>query len=133
MKRTYAGACHCGAIRFEADIDISRGTDKCNCTICMKSRLWSFEVAPADMRILSRATLGDYTYGDHVAHHYFCTTCGIRPFEYVNLPLQNRDYYNVAVTCLEGLDLDALMAAPIRLQDGLHDHWDRVPEETRLL
>ncbi len=133
MKRSYSGGCHCGAVRFEAEIDASLGTDKCNCSICMKTRLWSFEVAPADMRITRRDGLADYTYGSHVAHHYFCRVCGIRPFEFVDLPEQQRAYYNVQVVCVDGLDIDELMAAPIRLQDGLHDRWDRVPDETRLL
>jgi hypothetical protein len=135
MLRTYAGSCHCGAVRFEADVDISAGTGKCNCTICTKMRFWSVEAKPEAFHLVAGdEALADYRGKNPVAHHVFCRHCGVRPFEWVDMPnMSGSKYYNVNVVCLDGVDIDELMSAPVTYYDGLNNCWDQTPAETRHL
>jgi hypothetical protein len=42
-------------------------------------------------------------------------------------------YYNVNIACLDGVDIDELMAAPVTYRDGRNDDWGSPPAETRHL
>jgi hypothetical protein len=135
MLETYTAGCHCGAVRFEVDLDLGNGTGKCNCTFCAKARLWTVKSKPENFRLLcDEAEMVDYQLTNHVAHHLFCRRCGIRPYEWVDIPnMTGEKYVNINVACLDCVDIDALLAAPISYYDGLHDNWGSTPAEVRHL
>jgi hypothetical protein len=132
--KTYNGSCHCGAVRFEADIDIAQGTNKCNCSICTKTRNWNVILKPDAFRLRTPQTaLSDYQFGSLSGHHYFCSNCGVRTFNRGHVPAIGGDYVAVQVLSLDDLDVAELLAAPIRIGDGRYNEWGRVPAEHRHL
>lgn len=38
---TCRGAGHCGAVRFEADLDLTQPNFRCHCSICRRTRFWA--------------------------------------------------------------------------------------------
>jgi hypothetical protein len=132
MKKTYAGSCHCYAIRFEADIDLSAGTFKCNCPICAKTRMWCAIVKPDSFRLLAgEADLKDYQ-PDNV-HHLFCQHCGVRSFAWGENPGLDGKFYAVRLSCLEEVDVAELLNAPVTYYDGRNDNYQSPPAEIRHL
>jgi hypothetical protein len=133
MSKTYNGSCHCGAIRFQADIDLSQGTARCNCSICFKSRAWMSFIPANAFRLLSgEQSLRDYQFGGKSVHHVFCSQCGVRPFARSNDP-QGNEFYAIRVNCLDGVDPGELIEAPVKYFNMRHDDFTSPPSETRHL
>ncbi|HWA74327.1 MAG TPA: GFA family protein [Polyangiaceae bacterium] len=140
MKQTYQGSCHCGAIRFECDVDLSAGTMRCNCSFCAKNRLWLVFAKKADFRLLAGENeLGDYQHTpagktEPFLHLHFCRRCGVRPFSRGgSLPQFEGEFCAISVACLDDVSDSVLAATPVHFADGRHDRWDVSPEEHRHL
>lgn len=103
----YTGGCHCGAVRYEVDADLS-ATAVCNCSLCQKAG-WMLTFAPAgQFKLVSGETnLTDYLFNKKVIHHVFCRTCGVRSFSRGTAP-DGREVVAVNVRCLDGVDPDSL-------------------------
>jgi hypothetical protein len=124
MTQTYTGTCHCGDVRFEADLDLAAGTFRCNCTICRRTRFWAAVARPEGFRLLSaQDALAEYRFGSGKNRHYFCRRCGVRTHG-IGSDTPIGTMVGVNVGCLDGLDDEQLAALPITRIDGLHDRMD---------
>jgi hypothetical protein len=144
MKGTYSGSCHCGAVRFTAEVNLKTPpsqpwseearyawTYKCNCTFCTKTRYWKLFVPDAAFTLVSGAeVLGDYQFGEGMVHHRFCTRCGVAPFGTGKLDVMGGVFHALNIGCLDDATSAELAALPVRYEDGRHDAWDREPAET---
>ena len=150
MRKTYRGSCHCGAVRFECEIDLApegkrsppvrpgvwwTSTFRCNCSYCGKTRFWKAFVPPEHFRLLAGDDdgLGDYRFGPGHIHHRFCRNCGLHPFATASFEPMGGDFHAVNLDCLDDATPEELDAAPITYEDGAHDAWDRPPAHTRYL
>jgi hypothetical protein len=134
-KRTYHGSCHCKVLRFEAELDLSQGTGKCNCSYCWKARGWTIGIKPDAFRLLTgKEQAAEYGFReDSQNHHVFCKTCGIRVYTYGHVEQIGGDYVSISLSALDDLALEELVAAPVRFMNGRDEDWFHAPAETRHL
>ncbi|MGT2908458.1 GFA family protein [Streptococcus dentapri] len=77
MEKTYQGSCHCGQVSYEVQLDFSKGTQRCNCSYCTKTRNWGIRTTSDKFTLLSgEDNLADY-HGS--AHKIFCKELWDKP------------------------------------------------------
>src|SRR5688572_16670157 len=124
QAKKHPGSCHCGAVRFEVEVDASSGS-RCNCSICSRLGATTAIVKPADFTLLAgEEVLTAYEWGGRTARRYFCSRCGITCFLRGQLEQVGGDYVSVILNCLEDVD-----PADIAVQhwDGRHNNWAAGP------
>ena len=123
MLKTYRGSCHCGAVKFEAELDLTQSSYRCNCSICRRTRFWP-AVATADgFRLLSgESELTQYLFNTKKNFHYFCKHCGVRAFGVGNETPMGK-MYGVNLGCLDDVSDEVLSQVPITYVDGRNDQF----------
>ena len=133
MTRTYRGSCHCGAVRFEADLDLTQPTYRCNCSICRRTRFWPAVAREDGFRLLSgQEVLTQYLFNKRRNEHWFCRVCGVRAFG-VGTETPIGKMVGVNVGCLTDVSDEELSCLPVIYVDGRNDRWDAAPAFSRHL
>lgn len=129
MLETYRGSCHCGAVRFEADLDLTQPTYRCNCSICRRTRFWPAVAREDGFRLLAgQEELTKYLFNTRKNEHWFCRHCGVRAFG-IGTETPIGKMYGVNIGCLEGVSEEELSKLTITYIDGMHGRME-APEFT---
>lgn len=125
--KTYQGSCHCGAVRFEADLELTRSSFRCNCSVCRRTRFWAAVAKEDGFRLISgEEELTEYLFNTRKNQHFFCKVCGVRPFGIGNETPIGR-MYGVNIGCLERVTEEQLSKIPITYVDGMNERQE-LPE-----
>jgi hypothetical protein len=123
MLKTYRGSCHCGAVKFEADLDLTQDSYRCNCSICRRTRFWPAVARPAGFRLLAgEPQLTQYLFNTRKNQHWFCKVCGVRAYG-VGTDTPMGVMIGVNLGCLEDIPDEELSRIPVTCVDGLHDRF----------
>lgn len=108
-----AGGCHCGAVRFEADVPRHAEVLDCNCSICAATGFRHLIVPHTNFRLVSgRESLTAYRFGTGAAEHLFCAICGVKSF------YQPRSHPDSWSLNLNALDEISALRLTVRSFDG---------------
>lgn len=119
--KTYAGSCHCNAVRFEATLDeLTRGS-RCNCSICTKLGRFGVKAGADAVRVIAgEDELAAFEPSAGHAQYLFCRRCGAHPFARMNVPEMGGACTSININCLDGIDPATLECG---YWDGRHDNW----------
>lgn len=114
---TVSGGCHCGAVRFEAELPRRVTAHRCNCSICSAGGFVQIIVPESRFRLLSGDDrLTEYRFNTRVARHLFCRVCGIKSFY---RPRSNPDGVSINIHCIDTSPL-----AHLDIEDFDGQHWE---------
>lgn len=112
-----SGGCHCGAVRWEADLPDQVVALSCNCSICAMTGFIHVIVDKGDFRVAKGADhLTEYTFNTGTAKHLFCSTCGVKSFYH---PRSHPDGISLNLRCF---DADSGITGRIEEFDGAN--WE---------
>ena len=107
------GSCHCGAVTFSIEGDVSE-VYECNCSHCARKG-FLLHFVPHEQFTLETpdAPLTEYRFNTHSIAHLFCPTCGTQAFGRGKTPKTGREMIAVNTRCLEDLDLEMVKRTPV--------------------
>ena len=124
---TLNGACHCGTVRFTAELPEGLASARrCTCSICRMRGAVAVTSTQDGFRVThGEAELGTYRFNTKTAEHHFCKVCGIYTH---HKRRSNPDQLGVNVACLE--DLSPFDLREVIVFDGSRHPADNLDHKT---
>ncbi|MCP3168283.1 GFA family protein [Myxococcus qinghaiensis] len=123
--KTYVGGCHCGAVRFEAEFDLSAPVNRCNCTVCTKMGGTTTSVPPSQFRVTKgESETSEYRVGDSPNYRRFCKHCGVQCYGGGFVEEMGGHFRSINLGCLDGVDVSKLT---VQYWDGRYNNWEAGP------
>ena len=112
MAERHRGGCHCGAVRYSAELDLSAPVIECNCSHCSKKGLLLAFIPPGQFTLeQGEDAETQYLFNTHNIRHLFCSACGVEPFARGVNP-KGDPMVAINVRSIDGIDLEALNRQP---------------------
>jgi hypothetical protein len=110
--RQFTGGCHCGAVRFEAElVDGLDRVVRCTCSYCrMKGAVMAFAELAALRVTTGEDGLTTYQFNTGAARHFFCSRCGIHTHHQRR---SDPSQFAINVACLDGVSPYDFEAVPV--------------------
>ena len=99
---TLNGSCHCGVVKFTAELPFGLSSGRrCTCSICRMRGAIAVTSTHAGFNIIEgEEKLATYKFNTMTAEHHFCSICGIYTH---HKRRSNPNELGVNVACLEGV------------------------------
>lgn len=92
------GSCHCGAVKFTADVAEPLRGARCDCSICAMRGAVTVGTPLEGLTVVEgEDLLTCYQFNTNVAKHYFCSRCGSYTFHQRR---SDPNTYGINVACL---------------------------------
>jgi hypothetical protein len=128
-KKLFHGSCHCGKIKFQANIDLSKGSGKCNCTFCFKNSFWSYKATTEDFKwIEGQDSSTKYSSNPMIGEYIFCNICGTMPFGITKDSEWTKAGASIRLATLDDISLAELNSIPITYTHGRDDSWTEITD-----
>lgn len=99
------GGCHCGQVRYRAQMPEPLRGGRCNCSICAMKGVVMVRVPLAALEVTKgQDTVRCYSFNTGIAKHWFCPNCGIHVFHQAR---SDPDQYGISAATIDEADVYA--------------------------